>query len=307
FGTLVVSLPLYTDSEHDAGGDVILRHRGKRIVYKPSSITCGRNLVTSYAAWCSDVSNKCLPLASGYRFMVVYALVADQPSQPRSSTALLPVLETMPLLNALERWHQSQTSSNQMECIYHVPRKGRIEPEKTPDLYQELDGWTNPSIHSLRGRDLVQARVLLNATSHHDSDFDVFLATIEMEETGICEYDHALEYSRQKAKRFLAKRQSRHSGSSRSRKSASRYYSRGLGLRLKDGTYVKPKPFHPITDVEETKYRLLNLHDMDEHSLLRYTLSTLEPGSFLQENPREGFHNQETRYIECRGAYVSSI
>merc|ERR1711981_287382 len=91
FGTLVISLP----SPH-TGGDVVVKHCGKKLEFKTSMVTQGHSIIM----WYSDVTHEVLPVTSGYRWVLTYKLALDQLSEiasarPSASLALSPQVDTM--------------------------------------------------------------------------------------------------------------------------------------------------------------------------------------------------------------------
>jgi 2OG-Fe(II) oxygenase superfamily len=81
FGTMVVCLP----SRHE-GGEVWLSHAGKTEVLDTSA-TSQFDLTT--LAWYSDVTHEVKPLTSGYRLVLTYNLVQDDPLQKQAASLLI--------------------------------------------------------------------------------------------------------------------------------------------------------------------------------------------------------------------------
>ncbi|KAI1660217.1 hypothetical protein F4813DRAFT_401182 [Daldinia decipiens] len=158
FGTLVINLP----SRHE-GGDVVVKYRGASKILPTSQhdMAC--------AFWFSDASYEVLPVKSGYSWVLVYKLAIDP-------TAAVPTaasrLENKALRTALESW--SRDVSN-----------GLRKP--SPLCYVFDDNYTDEGGRvSYRGlKDADRERVRCLRAMCTDLDFDVFLATIEKQETRI--------------------------------------------------------------------------------------------------------------------------
>lgn len=154
FGTLVICLP----SAHE-GGDVVLKHCGKKMVIKTSEA------VQSYACWYSDVTHEVLPVRSGYRWVLTYNMAIDKHAQRPS--AALKRSETRALRHTLRRW----------------PDDGPAYLLHTLDHHYTQ---ANVCLNNLKTRDLAQVQTLMDAAQ--ELDFEIFLALIEKEEMGAVEY-----------------------------------------------------------------------------------------------------------------------
>ncbi|KAI1642048.1 uncharacterized protein F4817DRAFT_18483 [Daldinia loculata] len=160
FGTLVINLP-----SHHEGGDVVVKYRGASKILPTSQhdMAC--------AFWFSDASYEVLPVKSGYNWVLVYKLAVDP-------TAAVPTaasrLEDKALRTVLESW--SREVSN-----------GSRKP--LPLCYAFDDNYTDEggrvSYQGLKDADRERVRCL--RTMCTDLDFDVFLATLEKQETRIIE------------------------------------------------------------------------------------------------------------------------
>ncbi|KAK3346421.1 hypothetical protein B0T25DRAFT_461040 [Lasiosphaeria hispida] len=166
FGTLVICLP----SPHE-GGDLVLKHRGEKKVFKTSEIQ------PSLACWYSDVLHEVLPVTSGYRWVLTYNL-AVSPELPRPSAGLVRD-ENRVLRHTLRRWLEQRK------------RHGAGDQAEADHFYYLLDHeYTEASI-SLRGlktTDLARLQCLRAISA--ELEFDVFLAVLEKEEMGETAYDY---------------------------------------------------------------------------------------------------------------------
>ncbi|KAI8295865.1 Nicotinate catabolism cluster-specific transcription factor [Colletotrichum sp. SAR 10_98] len=163
FGTMVVCLP----SPHE-GGEVVAKHCGETKTLKTSKYREG-----SVAVWYSDVSHEILPVIWGHRVVLTYNLALD-PSRPLPSAGLRRA-ETQKLRHSLRKWLNGS-----------VPGKS-----DTDHLYYRLDHEyteANISMAALKGRDYAVVQTLDDLST--ESEFDVFLAALELKEEGTVEYDH---------------------------------------------------------------------------------------------------------------------
>ncbi|KAK0664529.1 hypothetical protein QBC41DRAFT_306531 [Cercophora samala] len=245
----------------------------------------------SYAAWYADVAGESLRLQYGVRCMLVYTLVVEPQCELPLSAASLPVGNITVLRNALDRWNQSQSTADSMHCLYHILESHQPRQYDTPG--QDPDPL---SIKDFRGQDAAHVRVLSNMANHEDAHFDVFFACLEREEIGICEYDEALEYHNK-----LVKKRMKALDRERSPGSITSYhgYSVEHGLRHKDGTYTKPKLFHRLTAVEDTRYNLVDLRDLEGNMLLHQAPSELEAANVLQMGGFDRARKREAEYWDC--------
>ncbi|KAM4063726.1 2OG-Fe(II) oxygenase superfamily protein [Hirsutella rhossiliensis] len=169
FGTLVICLP----SAH-LGGEVVVKHYGRKRVLRTSEAA------QSFASWYSDVSHEVLPVTSGVRWVLTYNLALDLDAACPS--AGLQRSETRALRHALRRWFAEDKASRQRHFVYHV-----LDHEYTE---------ANVSLRALRARDLARVQALKEASA--EFPLHIFLALLEKEESGSCEYDHweRRDYSR---------------------------------------------------------------------------------------------------------------
>ncbi|KAH7305225.1 hypothetical protein B0I35DRAFT_483991 [Stachybotrys elegans] len=159
FGTLVVCLP----SPHE-GGDVVTKHAGKTKIFKTSTEQ------SSFICWYSDVTHEVLPVISGYRWVLTYNL-------------------------AIDTRHPQPTAESQLSQNNQLPQvlKGWLrEPSETranPWLYYVLDhDYTeaNVSLPTLKRHDRAIVEYLNRLTQTEPAE--IFLALLEKEERGDCEF-----------------------------------------------------------------------------------------------------------------------
>lgn len=152
FATLVVSLP----SVHE-GGDVVVRHRNQKKVFKTSESEY------SYICWYSDVSHQVLPVTSGYRWVLTYNLALD-PSKVRPSAGLQRS-ETHELRHTIRRWLLQDKQTRSDHAYY------KLDHEYTQ---------ASISLDALKNRDLACVQTLKDISS--ELPIDIFLALLEKEE-----------------------------------------------------------------------------------------------------------------------------
>ncbi|KAI4860943.1 hypothetical protein F4820DRAFT_85370 [Hypoxylon rubiginosum] len=165
FGTLVISLP----SSHE-GGDVVVKHCGveKTLQTSKEDMSC--------LFWYSDVSHEVLPLTAGYRWVLTYNLAIDPAAELPTADGLL---ENQDLRRALESWSRDVESGS----MAPTPRHWILTHKYTE---------ANISYQGLKTVDRECVRYLQKMCG--ELDFDLFLATLEKEESGPCEKDSAHLY-----------------------------------------------------------------------------------------------------------------
>lgn len=236
-GTLIVCLP----SAYQ-GGEVVLKHCGQKKVFKTSAAT------QSYACWYSDVTHEVLPVTSGHRWVLTYNLVIDlKVARP---SAELQRSTTQVLRDTLRRWLAKEPRSRETNCLYHV-----LDHDYTE---------ANISLNALKTRDLAQVQTLRDLSK--EFPVDIFLALLEKEEMGSCEYEIW-------------------------RREEYRYDDAGG-----DGTDTS---FHELNDVFGLGYRVKTLVDLKGHAVTeRLPLNQkdiLEPDCFDDirgEESYEGVHGE---------------
>ncbi|KAK0664528.1 hypothetical protein QBC41DRAFT_349929 [Cercophora samala] len=279
FGTMVICLP--TDPYMHHGGDMIFKHRGEKVVYNPSRMS--PNLRPSYAAWYSDVPFECLPITEGSRCMLVYTLAVDEEDQASKLLAAeLPHQDTTPLRNALAQWQSTLSTPGSMDCIYHIV--GPVDPTVKRNHRPKY-----VSINDLKGKESAQGRRLAEIINQEDSPFDMFFTTLRRTQSGMCEYDKALEYARMLLHRVRGEEE--------------------ISLSVKEifdtepNIHGQPKTFHPLVDVEEAQEEFVNISTLEGEPLLRSAASKLENANILQESGFEYGHKSEEFYHESKGTY----
>ena len=161
FGTLVISLP----SAH-TGGEVVVRHCGKKATYKTSEA------YHSIIAWYSDVTHEVLPVISGYRWVLTYNLALDgSAGLSRPSASLAPSEEVARIHETLREWTPSSNIYGDGNFMYHVLDYDYTEAQC--------------SLRSLKAEDLARVTALKEACK--DLPVDIFFALLEKEESGTCE------------------------------------------------------------------------------------------------------------------------
>lgn len=164
FGTLVISLP----SAH-TGGEVVVRHCGKKATYKTSEA------YHSIIAWYSDVTHEVLPVTSGYRWVLTYNLALDEAARlSRPSASLAPSEEVARIHETLRDWTPASNIYGDGNFIYHVLDYDYTEAQC--------------SLRSLKAEDLARVTALKEACK--DLPVDIFLALLEKEESGTCQEDY---------------------------------------------------------------------------------------------------------------------
>ncbi|KAI1412631.1 hypothetical protein F5Y13DRAFT_199850 [Hypoxylon sp. FL1857] len=238
FGTLVISLP----SSHE-GGDVAVSHRGRSYTYQTSrcDMAC--------AFWFSDVSHEVFPVKSGNRWVLTYNLAIDPSVEVPSADDRLDHWE---LRRVLQLWSQEVNS-----CL--------IKPSP---LYYVLDHKyteANISYEGLKPPDLDIVKFLREICPQ--LDFDLFLATLEKEETGMVE----------------------DSGFNPSHRSRYRHFNEE---EWDGGIY------HPLEEIDEEYYSSKYIFDLGGNKLAEDV--HLESCNILPENSFEDHPDQED-YEEYMG------
>ncbi|KAM7203218.1 hypothetical protein V8F33_002209 [Rhypophila sp. PSN 637] len=189
FGTMILCLP----SPHE-GGDLVVKHRGKRMVFKTSEEKSGR---MSMACWYADVSHEVLPVTSGYRWVLTYNL-AIPPSFERPTADLSRAI-TRDLRHTLRRWIQKAARPDFNPQTDHGRLWYELEHEYTKaDL----------SLRALKGTDLLRVQCLKELAT--ELGLEVFLAVIKKEEEGIVESDSWWMRDNRKARWFDSDEESMH-------------------------------------------------------------------------------------------------
>ncbi|OTA69482.1 hypothetical protein K449DRAFT_384422 [Hypoxylon sp. EC38] len=158
FGTLVISLP----SSHE-GGDVIVTHKGYSRRYETSQH------VMACAFWFSDVSHEVLPVKRGYRWVLTYNLAIEQSAHvPRASG----FVDHREIRRVLQLWSQEvNNGSRKASPLYFVLNHKYTE--------------ANISFEGLKPSDLNVVESLREVCP--ELGFDLFLTTLEKEESGLPE------------------------------------------------------------------------------------------------------------------------
>ncbi|MEO8248547.1 MAG: 2OG-Fe(II) oxygenase [Burkholderiales bacterium] len=164
FATLIIALP----SVH-AGGELVVRHKDREVRLELRSDDPSES---AFAAFYADCVHEVLPVTSGCRLALVYNLLRTgrgKLPQPPSYEA-----EQARLAALLRRWPDGQ----------------RAPEGSTPDkLVYPLEHAYTPaelSFAALKGADAARAAVLTAAAEQSDCDLHVALLTIE--ESGAAEY-----------------------------------------------------------------------------------------------------------------------
>ncbi|KAK0736194.1 hypothetical protein B0T21DRAFT_411386 [Apiosordaria backusii] len=243
FGTLVLSLPSY-----HKGGDVLLRHAGHKMTYNSS------NNWFNWAAWYSDVRHEVRPVEKGLRWVLTFNL-CTRPSPVRPSLPSAPNVERheVAIHNALVTWLRSGS--------------------QWPYLLYELDhDYTEASVelNTLKGRDRVQARLLDKLSKKElKGEYVLFIALLEMEEHGECEFD----------------------------------YDHEVGSKSRYG-YRAPKPppeWHEFSEIERSERKIQTLVDFNGEEMD----SNLEfdEDNILQKTPFAKGEKEEMGYTGYMGNY----
>lgn len=124
----------------------------------------------------SDVSHEVLPLTAGYRWVLTYNLAIDPAAELPTADGLL---ENQDLRRALESWSRDVESGS----MAPTPRHWILTHKYTE---------ANISYQGLKTVDRECVRYLQKMCG--ELDFDLFLATLEKEESGPCEKDSAHLY-----------------------------------------------------------------------------------------------------------------
>lgn len=164
----MISLP----SAHK-GGDVLVKHQGVTKTLKTSMYQ------TSYVCWYSDVHHEVLPVVSGYRWVLTYNLFSD-------SLGLDPLIDMQihpagVLRETVKEWLSEPIEDREAKIVY----------SKLDHKYTQA----NISLDALKGRDKAQVQALQRISS--ELPVEIFLAVIEKQVEGECEYDHT-RYSRRR-------------------------------------------------------------------------------------------------------------
>ncbi|KAI0148149.1 hypothetical protein F4776DRAFT_660322 [Hypoxylon sp. NC0597] len=156
FGTLVISLP----SSHE-GGEVIVTHQGYSLKYETS-----RHDMAS-AFWFSDVSHDVLPVKTGYRWALTYNLAIEQSAQvPRADG----FVDHQEIRRVLQSWSQEVNNGlRRASPLYFI----------FDHKYTEV----NISSEGLKPLDLDVVQSLSEVCP--ELGFDLFLTTLEREESGL--------------------------------------------------------------------------------------------------------------------------
>ncbi|KAI1374042.1 hypothetical protein F4677DRAFT_447687 [Hypoxylon crocopeplum] len=231
FGTLVISLP----SSHE-GGDVVVTHCGLTKTFQTSrhAMAC--------AFWYSDVSHRVLTVKSGYRWVLTYNLAI-------TSSTELPLAdnfgeERQELRRVLQSWSQEVTSSLRpplpfLHAFYHKYTGAHIS-------YQGLKATDRYRVQYLR-----QICAELN--------FDLFLTTLEREESGMTQPDGYDWY----------------------------YHDRYGPFDRGDDE----ADYHPLGKVSDVSHRLKHVFDLSGNKLLSNV--PFDEDNILQQHPFEDEPDEE--------------
>lgn len=162
FGTLVVTLP----SAHE-GGELLVRHAGREAVVDLRGTDPGE---VGFAAFYADCEHEVQPVVSGHRVCLVFNLILA--SRQRDGDTQPP--DERPFVERAAKALQNWTSRH--EAV----------PEKITWLLDHKYTASGLSFSSLKGRDVVIAKVLLEAAKISGCAFH--LGIVHIEESGWAEY-----------------------------------------------------------------------------------------------------------------------
>ena len=163
FATLVVVLPsVYT------GGELIVRHLDRQIQF---DLRCSDPSEAAFAAFYADCAHEVLPVLSGCRLTLIYNLLLRDRSRvpkPPSHTR-----ETAQLATLLREWRSGQQTT--------ADAPGKL-------IYPLEHAYTQAGLAfaSLKGADAARAAVMISAAQQ--SDCDIHLALLSIDESGAAEY-----------------------------------------------------------------------------------------------------------------------
>ena len=162
FGTLVVALP----SAHE-GGELLVRHAGREAVVDLRGTDPGE---VGFAAFYADCEHEVRPVVSGHRVCLIFNLVLA--SRQRDADAQPP--DERPFVKKAAEALQGWTS------------RYEAGPKKVTWLLDHKYTASGLSFSSLKGRDAVIAKVLLEAAKISGCAFH--LGIVHIEENGWAEY-----------------------------------------------------------------------------------------------------------------------
>lgn len=173
FGTMVICLP----SPH-TGGDVVVRHKGKKTVFATSRAQ------PSVISWYSDVHHEVRPVTSGYRWVLTYNLAIPPEAERPSASFLRSRSEVKNLRHTLRRWLLDVKQRDEDRIRTHEnPELVKVHEERFYMLDHEYteDSLSN-GLKALKPPDLARMQCLKSMAD--ELGFDVYLAAVEKMESG---------------------------------------------------------------------------------------------------------------------------
>jgi hypothetical protein len=162
FGTLVVAMP----SAHE-GGELLVRHAGREVVVDLRGTDPGE---VGFAAFYADCEHEVRPVASGHRVCLVFNLILT--SRQRDGDTQPP--DERPFVKKAA------------EALLCWTSRYEVGPKKVTWLLDHKYTASGLSFSSLKGRDAVVAKVLLEAAKISGCAFH--LGIVHIEESGWAEY-----------------------------------------------------------------------------------------------------------------------
>ncbi|KAI0383698.1 hypothetical protein F5Y04DRAFT_249498 [Hypomontagnella monticulosa] len=258
FGTLVISLP----SPH-TGGQVTATHRGRSFSLQTSQY----DMAGAY--WFSDVSHSVSPVRSGYRWVLTYNLAIDPSAEIPTACGYK---EHRGLREALQSWSQDVRN----DCIGPTPLYFVFDHKYTEE---------NISYQGLKPRDLAVVKCIREMCDEYD--FDLFLTTLEREDTGPMEFDEVYEdwLHRHRLSQYR--------------------YDDDEGEYDEDGyEYTYPSTGGALADISERSYKLQYVSDLNGQRLASDV--EFDEDEVLQEDPFEDDPDDED-YEGCTYDELSSF
>ena len=164
FATLVITLPC--DYE---GGELVVRHQGEEMCFDLHADAVD---YVGYAAFFADCKHEVRPVTAGYRLTLIYNLIRTSEGSPPKPADYSS--EQQQAAELLHNWAKAKQQDDE-----HLPEK-LIYPLEHAYTPAEI------SFATLKNADVAVAEVLVAAAA--DSDCEISLALVSLEEEGGAEY-----------------------------------------------------------------------------------------------------------------------
>lgn len=251
FASIIITLPSAFE-----GASLHLSHSGETKVF---DLAARSGTTTSVLAWYSDVYHAVQPVTSGYRLALSYNLVMPQstgkarPITPKTSTA------NQQLRHVLRSWVQDHSGNSPAKIIYNLEHKYSM---------------AGLGYGSLKGADADLLAFLRPVAE--DLDFELYIANIELRQTGDAEDDGYNYYSRNRRRGWY----------SNSDNDSDEAENMTMG-EVTDSTFS-------ITNAVTLDGKRVNLYeDIDEEDMIPYRLSDQEH----DDHEYEGYQGNVSKFF----------